>query len=428
VTDEVPVPPRVGLGRRIARAVVADITPLRVSADYRRMWFGMGVAQIGTQMTAVVVALQIYAITGSSLAVGLTGAVAFFPVVIGGLYGGSVADAGDRRLIAIWSTIVLLGFSVVLAVQAGLELEQVWLLYLVVAGQSFFAGISQPTRMAMIPRIVGPELLPAANALGQVSWNVGFTIGPLLGGFAVAAFGYEWAYWIEVMTFLAVLYAYWRLPSMRPETETPKAGLRSVLEGLRYLRGRSNLMMTFLVDIVAMVFGMQRALYPAIALAFYAGGEPTVGLLAAAPAFGAIVGAVASGWFGRVRRQGLAVVVSIIVWGGATVVFGLSSGMLWLGLLMLALAGAADMVSAVFRNVILQAATPDELRGRLQGVLIAVVAGGPLLGDVRAGAVADAIDLRVAVVSGGILVIVGVLLLCVRWRGFVRYDALHPTP
>jgi len=176
------------------------------------------------------------------------------------------------------------------------------------------------------------------------------------------------------------------------------------------------------------VFGMSRALYPAIAIAFYLGGSTTAGWLAAAPAVGAILGALGSGWFGRIRRQGLAVVLSIVVWGLAIVGFGLSSGMFWLGLLMLALAGGADMVSAVFRNTILQTATPDELRGRLQGVLIAVVAGGPLIGDFRAGSAASLWGLQTALVSGGILVIVGVGLLCVRWPGFLTYDADHPTP
>jgi MFS family permease len=280
----------------------------------------------------------------------------------------------------------------------------------------------------MIPQVVGTELLPAANALSQVSWNVGFTVGPVLGGLAVGFFGYQSAYWFDAISFFAVLYAYWRLPSMMPHGEMAKAGLRSVLEGLRYLRGRSNLFMTFLVDIVAMVFGMSRALFPAVALAFYAGGSKTVGLLAAAPALGAIIGAVGSGWFARVRRQGLAVVVSIVVWGVAIAAFGLSSGMVWLGLLMLAVAGGADMVSAVFRNTILQTATPDELRGRLQGVLIAVVAGGPYIGDFRAGAAASAWGLRAAIVSGGVLVVVGVLALCARWPGFLKYDATSPTP
>jgi MFS family permease len=419
---------RTGRVGRVVRLVAADTTPLREIPDYRRLWVGMLISQIGTQMTAVVVAIQVFAITDSTLAVGGLGAAALFPMVVGGLYGGSVADAGDRRRTALRTTVALAAVSAVLAIHAAAGGEWVWLLYLAVAAQAFLFGISQPTRTAMIPNLVGPKLLPAANALSQVSWNVGFTVGPLLGGFAVAAVGYQWAYWLDVACFTAVLYAYYKLSPMMPSGDVRKAGLKSVLEGLRYLGGKANLRMTFLVDIVAMVFGMQRALFPALAVAFYLGGESTVGLLAAAPAVGAIIGALASGWFGRVRRQGLAVVIAIIVWGLAIAGFGFSSGMLWFGLLMLTVAGAADMVSAVFRSTILQQATPDELRGRLQGVLIAVVAGGPLLGDVRAGAVAEWSGLQTAIVSGGLLVVVGTVLLCLRWPGFLKYDAVHPTP
>jgi MFS family permease len=392
------------------------------------MWAGLLVSNLGTQMTAFVVTLQVFDITDSPFSVGLIGAFSLLPMVVGGLYGGSVADAFDRRITALWSTLVLAVLSGILAVNALAGSDVVWLLYVVVAAQAFFFGISQPTRQAMIPQVVGAELLPAANALSQVSWNVGFTVGPLLGGFAVHAVGYQWAYWFDAISFMAVLYSYWRLPSMRPHGEVVRAGLRSVLEGLRYLRGRSNLFMTFLVDIVAMVFGMSRALYPAIAIAFYLGGSATAGWLAAAPAAGAILGALGSGWFGRINRQGLAVVASIVVWGLAIVGFGFSSGYLWVGMVMLALAGGADMVSAVFRNTILQAATPDELRGRLQGVLIAVVAGGPLIGDFRAGSFASLWGLQFALVSGGVLFVVGVVLLCLRWPGFLSYDGRHPVP
>ena len=290
--------------------------------------------------------------------------------------------------------------------------------------------------MAIIPRLVGAELLPAANALAQISWNIGFTLGPVIGATIAKSYGFGWAYLVDALSFAGAVYAYWRLPPVVPDADDDhKAGLASVLEGLRYLKGRKNLSMTFYVDIVAMVFGMQRVLFASIPLAFYGlavvGFGPInvslSGLLFAAPAVGAIVGAVASGWFTRIRRQGLAVVASIIVWGGAIALFGLTQQW-WLGLIFLAIAGAADMVSAVFRNTMLQAATPDAMRGRLQGVLIAVVAGGPYLGDFRAGAIADWFDVRTAVVSGGILCIVGVVAL-MAWRpGFLRYDAWHPVP
>jgi len=422
--------------RRARAAVLADITPLKQSQDFRRIFFSQLVSQIGTQMTVVVLFLQIFAISQSNFATGLVGAVAFLPMVVGGLYGGSIADAHDRRFVAFWTTTALAGVSLVFAGLAVAELRVLWPYYVLIAGQAWLSAIAQPTRMAIIPRLVGKELLPAANALAQISWNVGFTLGPVLGATIAKSFGFGWAYVLDALTFVAAMYAYWRLPPVPPDGAADhKAGFASVLEGLRFLRGRKNVSMTFYVDIVAMVFGMQRVLFAAIPLAFYGLAVVAIGpvdvslsgLLFAAPALGAVLGAIGSGWFSRVRRQGLAVVVAIMVWGGAIALFGLTRQW-WLGLLFLAVAGAADMVSAVFRNTILQAATPDALRGRLQGVLIAVVVGGPYIGDFRTGTIATWFDERIAVVSGGLLVIVGVLAL-MAWRpSFLRYDAWNPVP
>ncbi|CAB4861717.1 unannotated protein [freshwater metagenome] len=416
--------------------LLADITPLKVSVDFRRIFFSQLVSQIGTQMTAVVIILQIFDISRSNFATGLVGAVAFVPMVVGGLYGGSIADARDRRAVAYWTTSALAGVSLIFAGIAYTDLRVLWPLYLLIVGQTWLSAIAQPTRMAIIPRLVGAELLPAANALAQISWNIGFTIGPVIGATIAKSYGFGWAYLVDAISFGGAVYAYWRLPPVPPDGAAGhKAGFKSVLEGLKFLKGRDNVSMTFYVDIVAMAFGMQRVLFASIPLAFYGlvvvGLGPVnvslSGLLFTAPALGAVIGAVGSGWFSRVRRQGLAVVISILVWGGAICLFGLTHQW-WLGLLFLAVAGAADMVSAVFRNTILQAATPDAMRGRLQGVLIAVVAGGPYVGDFRAGAIAEWFDVRLAVVSGGILCIVGVLAL-VAWRpGFLRYDAWHPVP
>ncbi len=416
--------------------LLADITPLKVSVDFRRIFFSQLVSQIGTQMTAVVIILQIFDISRSNFATGLVGAVAFVPMVVGGLYGGSIADARDRRAVAYWTTSALAGVSLIFAGIAYTDLRVLWPLYLLIVGQTWLSAIAQPTRMAIIPRLVGAELLPAANALAQISWNIGFTIGPVIGATIAKSYGFGWAYLVDAISFGGAVYAYWRLPPVPPDGAAGhKAGFKSVLEGLKFLKGRDNVSMTFYVDIVAMAFGMQRVLFASIPIAFYGlvvvGLGPVnvslSGLLFTAPALGAVIGAVGSGWFSRVRRQGLAVVISILVWGGAICLFGLTHQW-WLGLLFLAVAGAADMVSAVFRNTILQAATPDAMRGRLQGVLIAVVAGGPYVGDFRAGAIAEWFDVRLAVVSGGILCIVGVLAL-VAWRpGFLRYDAWHPVP
>lgn len=415
----------VGSGRfsRIARAVVADVTPLRVSPAYRRLWFGLGVSNIGQQMTAVAVAWQVHLITNSSFMVGLIGGFALVPLVVFGLYGGAIADVVDRRLLMLWTAVGQALLSAVLVAQALAGLDSVWLLYLVVAVQSALFAVNNPARASAIPRLIGVELLPAANALQQVTWNLGFTLGPLVGGVLIATVGLGAAYTVDLLSFTAALYAVLRLPPIRPEGASGrKAGLASVLEGLRFLRDKRDVLMTFLVDINAMVFGMPRALFPAVAGLFYGGGAGVAGALAAAPAAGAMIGALFSGGLGRVRRQGLAVLVAVTVWGASIVVFGLVP-VLWFGLLMLAVAGAADMVSAVFRTTILQSATPDALRGRLQGVFVVVVAGGPRLGDVESGSVASLFSERVSIVSGGLLCILGVVVLAMLFPSFARYRA-----
>ncbi len=418
--------------RRLARAVVADTTPLRISPDYRRLWFGLTVSNLGQQMTAVAVAIQVFAITDSSFAVGLVGLFAFVPLVAFGLYGGAIVDAFDRRTVALIASLVMAVASFGLLAQAAAGIESVWLIYLLVAVASAGFAVNNPARAAIIPRLIGRDLLPAANALQQVTWNLGFTVGPLLGGALIAITGsVVIAYGVDCVTFVAALWAVWRLPSVPPETadgEAPaKAGLASILEGLRYLRDKKNILMTFLVDLNAMIFGMPRALFPAVAVLFYGGGAATVGVLAAAPAVGALITATFSGGLVRVRRQGLAVMVAVVVWGLAIAAFGFTR-VLWVGVIFLAIAGGADMVSAVFRSTILQVATPDALRGRLQGVFIVVVAGGPRLGDVESGSVAALTNETISIVSGGLLCVLGVFVLAAIFPAFARYDARHPVP
>jgi MFS family permease len=413
--------------RRLTHGVVADTTPLKVSPAYRRLWFGLGVSNVGQQMTAVALAVQVFRITGSSLAVGLIGAFALVPLIVFGLYGGAVADVLDRRLLMFWTSLGLALLSVVLFVQSAAGLSSVWLLYLVVAAQSALFAVNNPARSAAIPRLVGVELLPAANALQQVTFNIGFTLGPLLAGGLIAWASLDAAYALDVLSFGAALYAVLRLPPIPPLGGKPgqRAGFASVMEGLRFLRGRKDVLMTFLVDINAMVFGMPRALFPAVAGLFYAGGAGTVGLLSAAPAFGAMIGATFSGGLTRIKRQGLAVLVAVVVWGLAIAGFGFTT-VLWVGVVLLAVAGAADMVSSVFRSTILQTATPDALRGRLQGVFIVVVAGGPRLGDVEAGTVASLTNERVSIVSGGLLCVLGVIVLSLLYPSFARYRSDAP--
>lgn len=380
------------------------------------------VSSVGTQVTRVTVALQVYAITGSSLDVGLIGLASFVPLVVFGLYGGSIADAVDRRkLLLITSTGTML-VSVVLLIQAALQINWVSVLFACVVVQSAFAAVDSPTRRAIIPQLVRTEKLPAANTLSFGSTQLTFVIGPLLAGVAVAAGGFGWAYAIDVATFAGAFYAALRLPSLPPGEGARRAGLASVLEGLRFLRSRPVVLMTFVADLIAMVFGMPAALFPALAQGQYGGGAGTAGLLYAAPAVGAVVATLLGGAIIRVHRHGLGVVLSIAVWGLAITLFGLTST-LWLGLALLAVAGAADTVSAVYRSTILQVATPPGMQGRLQGVFIVVVAGGPRLGDLEAGAVATVFSPRVSVISGGLACLAGIGLLALLVPVFLRYDA-----
>jgi hypothetical protein len=407
--------------------VAADVTPLRESSEYRRWWLGYMVSNVGSQLTIVAAQLQVFRITHSSFAVGVTGLVTVIPLIIFGLLGGSIADAVDRRKLMLLTTGLLTVFSTLMWVQAAAGAHKVWVVYCLLGAQSGLFGVDSSARGAMLPRLIRRELLPAANSLGQVSQNAALTCGPLLAGLIVGTLGFSWAYGLDALSYLAVLYALVRLPAARPEGEVQRAGLKSVAAGLRYLGPRKNLLMTFLVDINAMVFGMPRALFPAMAVSVFHGGAGTAGLLYAAPPIGALVGAGLSGWSGRVRRQGLAVLVSVGVWGAAIAAFGLVH-VLWLGLGFLAIAGAADMVSAIFRTTILQAATPDALRGRLQGVFIVVVAGGPRFGDLESGSVASLAGTEFAVVSGGLACLVGLFALSAKYPSFAKYDATEPVP
>lgn len=413
-------------GRSLARTLVTDIRPLRVSPAYRRLFLGNAVSQLGQQMTAVAIAIQVYALTESTFAVGLVGVFAVGPLVAFGLYGGAIADAMDRRTLALLASGALWAVSLVLTAQAFLGNTSVWVLYACVAVQAAAYALNSPARNAMVARLLPGELLPAAGALNMAAFNLGFTVGPLAGALMIRWGGFEAAYAVDSLTFTAALYALFRLPSMPPLEGSPRAGFRSVLDGLRFLRTSPNLRMTFMLDMCAMVLAQPRALFPALAYKVYGGGAATVGLLQSAPAFGALVAFALSGWVGRVRLQGLAIVLSVVVYGVAVGAVGLTS-ILWLGVVLLAVSGMADMVSAAYRSTILQVAAPDQLRGRLQGVFTVVVAGGPRAGDFVAGTVGEATTERVALVVGGLACVVGVAVAVGFQRGFLRYDALHPT-
>lgn len=420
--------------------LLADLTPLRVSPDYRRLWIGNALSSVGTQLTLVAVSLEVYHLTGSSLYVGLLGLFAVVPLVIAGLYGGAVADTFDRRRVALGSAAVLWLTSVAIAAHAWAGIESVWVLYGLTAVHSGASGINQPTRGAIIPALVGVKLLPAANALNMLTMSLSMMVGPLFAGVLVATIGYAWTYSIDVVTFLAALYALWRLPALPPRREEHpggagagsgrrRVGLGAVVEGFRFLGGRKNLRMTFLADLVAMFTAFPRALLPAIGGVILGGGETTVGVLLAAMAVGAFLTGLFSGPLTRIDRHGLAVYAAIVVWGLSIAAFGVTvwQGLLWPAAALLVVAGAADSVSGIFRNTILQSATPDHLRGRLQGVFVVVVAGGPRVGELLTGSASAWLGEPLTLVAGGTLCVLLVSLLMRAQPGFLRYDARHPV-
>ncbi len=421
--------------RRPGRRILLDLTPLRRSRDYRALVAGLGVSVLGNQLTTVAVPFQVYAITRSSLVVGLVSLTQLFPLIFGSLLGGSLVDAVDRRRILIVVETIGALCSAALALNADLG-PQLWPLFLFPAVTAALSGIDSSARNAMLPGLVGMELLPASNAIFQSLFQTGAIVGPAVAGLLLAGAGVHLIYWIDAASFLIAMSA---VLTMSPQPVASagepgpgaavvgpaRPGWRSTLEGLRFVRRSKPVQGAYLIDVNAMVFGMPRALFPALAATIFGGGATTVGLLYAAPGAGALLGALTSGWVGRVRRQGRAVVVAVLVWGAAIAAFGVAHW-LPLALLLLAVAGWADVLSAVFRNTIIQFAGPDGMRGRLMGVQMAVVAGGPRLGDLEAGAVATAFGDTVSVVSGGLACIAGALLIAWRLPGFTRLRSVLP--
>lgn len=406
---------------------VADLTPLRASPEFRRIYAGQLVSFLGTQITVVAVPVQVYAMTKSSLAVGLVGAAELVPLLIGSLLGGSIVDSRDRRTLMLAMQVCLALCTAALAVNATIDEPLLWPLYVFPALAAFFSGVDRPARGATLPRLVHPDMLPAANALWQILISVGTVVGPGLAGLMILKVSLAAVFWIDVATFIVAFIAIAGLPPLPPEGGGTKAGLSSIAEGLRFLKGRRLLQSTFIIDLNAMVFGLPRALFPAIADKLYGGGPGTVGLLFAAIGAGSMIGATTSGWVGSVRRQGRAVVIAVAVWGAAMAGFGVVRW-LPLGLVLLATAGAADVISAVFRNTILQSRVPDAMRGRMASVHIAVVTGGPRLGDVEAGVAAALIGVQAAVVTGGLACLVGVVAVARLFPELLRQDGRDTDP
>jgi predicted MFS family arabinose efflux permease len=407
--------------------VLIDLAPLRRSRDLRLLVIGELVSVFGTQLTTVAVPYQVYQLTHSSLDVGLVSLAQLFPLIGGALLGGSLVDAMDRRRLLMVAQVLLACCSAGLAVNADLG-TSLWPLFVLPALAAGFGGLDDVGRGAIVPNLVQRSELSTANAIFQSLFQFGLVVGPAVAGLLLAGAGVRFVYWMDVASFGAALLAAFLIspqpPVRGPEEHRP--GLRSIIEGLRFVRGRQAIQGAYLIDINAMVFGMPRALFPALATTLFGGGASTLGFLYAAPGAGALVGALTTGWVSRIRRQGLAVIVAVLAWGVAITCFGLVS---WLpgALILLAVAGWADVISAVFRNTIIQLAVPDALRGRLSGLQNAVVAGGPRIGDLEAGAVGAAFGDTVSVVSGGLACIAGALVLAQLLPGFRQQRATgHP--
>ena len=411
----------------------ADTTPLR-TLDFRRLWLAGIVTVIGGNLTIFAVPVQLYALTQNSAYVGLAGIFALVPLIVFGLWGGAWADAMDRRLLLIITSCGLAVASVLLWLQSALELNNVWVVLCLLSFQQAFYAVNSPTRSAAIPRMIPGDQLPAANSLNMTVFQFGAIVGPLLAGVMLRWVDLSTLYLIDAITCVLPIWATFRLTPM-PATSQQKTGqwgFGAVLDGFRYLAGNRVVLMSFVVDLIAMILGMPRALFPQMAHQSFGGpveGGTTMALLAASMAVGAVAGGVFSGWLPRIRRQGLAVVVAIVVWGVAMAGFGVASWLadgsartwLWIALAFLAIGGAADMVSSAFRQSILQEAASDELRGRLQGVFTVVVAGGPRLADALHGAAAAAVGTAVAATGGGVLVVIGVVVAALVVPAFVRY-------
>lgn len=411
--------PRAPAGERRSRlrGLAIDLRPLRTSRDFRLIWLGLLITSAGSQFTLVATFVQVKDLTGSEAAVGATGLAYLVGLVAGSLAGGAILDRWDRRRLLMTAQVGLAAGSSILLAGALAGDPPVWVVYgglVVLAGSSAIDG---PTRSAMTPRLVGPAMVPAAQALNQVVWNTAGLFGPALAGVVIRVTGsVTTAYAIDLASIVCMLVAASLVRPMPPlESDHDDTGLRAVRDGFAFARGHRLIMSTFVIDLIAMIFGLPRALFPFLVVEQFHRSREAIGLLFAAPAVGALLGALTSGWTRRVRRQGLAVILAVTAWGAAIAAFGWSGPWFWFALAMLAVAGWADVISAIFRSTILLLSAPDRLRGRISGIHILVVTGGPRLGDFEAGVVARLVSPTFSVVAGGLACVVGAALVAIAY-------------
>ena len=417
---------RGGRVRRLLRAAALDVTPLRRHRDFRLLYAGRLVSFFGNMITYVAIPYQAYALTHSPLAIGLFGVVQLVPLLALAFVGGALADAVDRRRMVQLTELALAALSGVLLLNALLPHPLVWVLYVVAALAAGLDALQRPSLDALLPRLVEHDELAAAGALVSLRSTFAQILGPAVAGLLIATIGLPSTYGVDVLTFVGSLVALNLMHAVPPPPDAERPSLARVVEGLRYAWSRPELMGTYLVDMVAMFFGMPVALFPALAVVYAQGGSgipaaTALGLLYSAPAVGAFVASATSGWTGRIHRHGLAVILAASGWGVAIACMGFVSS-LPLALLFLALAGGADMISGLFRGVIWNQTIPDALRGRLASIELISYSSGPLLGDVEAGAVATVFTPRFSVAAGGILCVAGVGLLALALPRFRRYD------
>jgi MFS family permease len=397
-----------------------DLGPLRRHRDYRYLFAAQAVSFLGSLMTYVALPYQVYRLTGSSLAVGLVGLAELGPLLLTAFVGGALADAVDRRRMVLWTEGALALGSLGLAANASLRAPLLWPLYVAAAIMSALNGLQRPSLDSLMPRLVDKDEVPAAAALSMLRGSIGMIAGPAIGGVLIASSGLAVTYGVDFATYVFSFFAVRMIRHLPPPEGAESPSLAAVLEGFRYARSRQELIGSYVVDFVAMVFGMPLALFPAIADSM--GGPKVLGMLYAAPAVGGLVASVTSRWTPHVRRHGLAIAVAATVWGLAIVVFGYCEH-LWPAVFFLAIAGGADAISGLFRMTLWNQTIPDALRGRLASIEIVSYTSGPLLGHAEAGFAAAIGGVRFSVVSGGALCVVGVAVLAALLPGFVRYRA-----
>lgn len=413
------------MGRRFARArtLALDISPLRDSPAYRALWIGQIVSLIGSNMRLVAVSWQVFQITGSNVAVGMVGIAEVIPLILVSVVSGTIVDRRERRGLIARTQLGLVVASLGLAVVSLQDSPSLAWIYGLTAVSSALNALERPARTAMLPSLVGPTKIAAAMALRQVVFQVTQIVGPLLGGIVIAAWSVPTAYFLDAVSFLASLAALHWIPRNHPATDGEGTAVQAIREGFAFVLHSPLLLGIFVIDLVAMIFGMPRAVFPALAERTFAMGAAGVGLLYAAPSAGALLGALTTGWVNNVERQGKAVLWAVTVWGAAITAAGLSLWSLPLTLLMLGIAGAADVYSAVFRGTMLIDSTPEHLRGRASAVQIMVVTGGPRLGDAEAGLVAGVTGAPASVVIGGLACLAGTAAVAAAFPALREYRA-----